>query len=67
MKTILVLTLVIICILWVVPYFVNVISDTFANENENLLSNMQNLDNKYNKGVVRGKNGQFMPKDENNA
>jgi hypothetical protein len=68
MKTILaILSLVIVSYLWVVPYLIRVISDTFADENANLLSNMQNLDTKYNKGVVRGKNGRFMAKDENNA
>ena len=65
MKTILLIISLIIALLWIVPMLVNAISET--NENEHLLSNMQNLDNKYNKGVVRGKNGRFMAKDENNA
>lgn len=64
MTTLITLCVVAIIIYLIVPPIINHFMS--KNQNENLLSNMQNLDEKWNSGVVRLKNGRFMKKDDNN-
>ena len=55
-------TLLIICILLIILFAIYMYKSNanFINcPNKKLLSNLQNLDKKYNKNVIRGKNGRF--------
>ena len=66
MIAILIILGVLIFLLYILPTILRYYMER-ENANRELLSNMQNLDDKFNKGVVRGKNGRFMSKNEANG
>ena len=64
MTTILLTLFIILILFFGLPAIINM--NMCRKENDKLLSNMQNLDPKWNSGVVRMKNGRFTKKDEIN-
>jgi len=65
MKTLLFIGIIIIFMMYAMPYIISkfIGYSVYKNENEKLL---QNLNEKYNKNVIRGKNGRFKSKNEIN-
>tara|TARA_R110000851_G_scaffold8011_2_gene30831 strand:+ start:21035 stop:21229 length:195 start_codon:yes stop_codon:yes gene_type:complete len=64
MKTLIILLTIGAILYFGLPAIINYFEQ--KNSNNKLLSNIQNLDEKWNSGVVRLKNGRFMKKDDNN-